>query len=205
VLGKLAAGVGLLAFLPVLFIAAAAGSLKGGGAPTAVGVVCGSGTGGSGRPSAAPSAPSSRPCQAGELEAMVLTDPRIGLQPEARGDVAAGRIDPRVLEVLLFLAERHDLSSVGPLITGHSYYVRGTTRPSNHAFGRAMDIPVIDGVAVSIADPAALDAMEMIMSLPPPFLPDELGGPWLLHNPSVRTFTKDHGDHIHIGWDTKSP
>jgi hypothetical protein len=200
VLGKLAAGVGVAAFLPVLFIAAAAGSLKGGSAPTA-GVVCGSGTSGGGRPSAAPSASPSRPCQAGELEAMVLSHPRIGLQPEARGDVAAGLIDPRVLEVLLFLAERHALSSVGPLITGHSYYVRGTTRPSNHAFGRAVDISVIDGMPVSIANPAALDAMEMIMSLPPPFLPDELGGPWLLHNPSVRTFTKDHGDHIHVGFD----
>jgi len=132
---------------------------------------------------------------------MVLSNPRIGLQPEARGDVAEGLIDPRVLQVLLFLAERHDLSSVGPLITGHSYYVRGTTRPSNHAFGRAVDISVIDGVPVSIANPAALDAMEMIMSLPLPFLPDELGGPWLLHNPSVRTFTKDHGDHIHVGFD----
>jgi hypothetical protein len=132
---------------------------------------------------------------------MVLTDPRIGLRPEARGDVAAGRIDPRVLQVLLFLAERHHLSSVGPLITGHSYYVRGTTRPSNHAFGRAVDIPVIDGVPVSVANPAALDAMEMVLTLSPPLLPDELGGPWLLHNPSVRTFTKDHGDHIHIGWD----
>jgi hypothetical protein len=64
-----------------------------------------------------------------------------------------------------------------------------------------VDISVIDGVPVSIANPAALDAMEMIMSLPLPFLPDELGGPWLLHNPSVRTFTKDHGDHIHVGFD----
>jgi hypothetical protein len=201
VLGKLAAGLGLLAFLPVLFIAAAAGSLKGGGAPAGAGVVCGSGSTGGGPPSAAPSSSPSRRCQAGELEAMVLSNPRIGLQPEARGDVAAGRIDPRDLEVLLFLAQRHDLSSVGPLITGHSYNVRGTTRPSNHAFGRAVDIPVIDGVPVSIANPAALDAMEMIISLPPPFLPDELGGPWLMHNPSVRTFTKDHGDHIHIGWD----
>jgi hypothetical protein len=200
-LGKLAVGIGLVAFLPVLLISAAAGSLKAGSAPSGTGQVCALDTGGGHPHPARAPVSSSRPCQAGELEAVVLTDPRIGLSPEAKGDVAAGLIDPRVLEVLLFLAERHDLNWVGPLVTGHSYYVRGTTRPSNHAFGRAVDISVIDGVSVSIANPAALDAMELVISLPPPFLPDELGGPWLLHNPSVRTFTKDHGDHVHIGWD----
>jgi hypothetical protein len=43
--------------------------------------------------------------------------------------------------------------------------------------------------------------MQMILTLPPPLLPDELGGPWLLDHPPVRVFTRDHGDHIHIGWD----
>ncbi len=132
---------------------------------------------------------------------MVLSHPRIGFRPEARGDVAAGLIDPRILQVLLFLAERHDLSSVGPLITAHSYYVRGTNVPSNHAFGRAVDITVIDGAGVSAANPGARDAMELVLTLPPPLLPDELGGPWLLSHPSVDVFTRDHGDHLHIGWD----
>jgi hypothetical protein len=208
VLGKVAACVALVAVVPVVFIAAASGSLDARGAPTTAGLVCSPDTRSTGPRSAASSdriAANAQvfvaPCQAGELEARVLSHPRIGLRPEARGDVAAGLIDPRVLQVLLFLAERHDLNSVGPLITAHSYYVRGTTRPSNHAFGQAVDISVIDGVAVSIANPAALDAMEMILSLPPPLLPDELGGPWLLHHPPVRIFTRDHGDHIHVGWD----
>jgi hypothetical protein len=43
--------------------------------------------------------------------------------------------------------------------------------------------------------------MEMILTLPPPLLLDELGGPWLLSHPSVSVFTRDHGDHLHIGWD----
>jgi hypothetical protein len=208
VLGKIAAGVGLMAFLPVFFIAAAAGSLDAKGATTAGGVVCAPRTRSGSPLSAVPpdramdnAQASPRPCQAGELEAMVLSNPRIGLRPEARGDVAAALIDPRVLQVLLLLAERHDLNSVGPLITGHSYYVRGTTTPSNHAFGRAVDISVIDRMPVSLANSAALDAMEMILSLPPPLLPDELGGPWLLYHPPVRIFTRDHGDHIHVGWD----
>jgi hypothetical protein len=145
--------------------------------------------------------PRGRDCQTGELEAMALTHPRISWRPEARGDVLAGRIDPRVLQVLLYLAERHDLGPVGPLITGHSYYVAGTNTPSNHAFGRAVDIAVIDGAPVSLANPGARDAMEMVLQLPPPLLPDELGGPWFLHHLGVSVFTADHGDHVHVGWD----
>jgi len=205
-LGKAAAGAGFVLLIPILFIAAAVGSIARGGAPVAGGVLCASETGAPHAPATTDaatqsSAPGPRPCQAGELEAMVLSNPRITFTSEAVGDVAEGRVDPRVLQVLLFLAERHELGSVGPFITGHSYYVAGTTTPSNHAFGRAVDISVIDGQAVSLYNPAARDAMEMVLTLPPPLLPDELGGPWLLYHPPVRVFTRDHGDHLHIGWD----
>jgi hypothetical protein len=206
-LRKVAAGIGLMLLIPVLVLAAAAGSFGGSAPPAAGSVLC------TPTPSGSPSPQTyavgsarggnSRPCQAGELEAMVLSHTRIHLGSLAVGDVAEGRVDPRVLQVLLLLAERHDLGSVGPLITGHSYFVAGTTSPSNHAFGRAVDISVLDGQAVSIYNAAARDAMEMVLSLRPPLLPDELGGPWLLSHPSsVAVFTRDHGDHLHIGWDT---
>lgn len=208
-LRKVAAGIGSILLIPILVLAAAVGSLGGGasGAPVEGSVLCAPTPSSSEAPPgiyatpAASSVGSSRPCQAGELEAMVLSHPRIQLGSAAVGDVAEGRVDPRVLQVLLFLAERHDLGSVGPLITGHSYFVAGTTTPSNHAFGRAVDISVIDGQPVSVYNPAARDAMEMVLTLPPPLLPDELGGPWLLSHPSVSVFTRDHGDHLHIGWD----
>lgn len=207
-LRKVAAGIGSILLIPVLVLAAAVGSLEGGasGAPVGVGVFCApTPTGSQAPPGTQPASPASggsRPCQAGELEAMLLSHPRIHLGSLAVGDVAEGRVDPRVLQVLLYLAERHSLGSVGPLISGHSYFVAGTTTPSNHAFGRAVDISVIDGRAVSIFNPAARDAMQMVLSLPPPLLPDELGGPWLLPHPSeVAVFTRDHGDHLHIGWD----
>jgi hypothetical protein len=206
-LRKLAAGVGTVLLVPVLVLGAAIGSISGSsaaGAPATARVFCTADS--SVAPSAAPAVatPSSGhtwPCQDGELEAMVLSNPRIHLSSYAAGDVAAGRIDPRVLEVLLVLAERFDLGSVGPLITGHSYYVAGTTTPSNHAFGKAVDISVIDGQAVSIYSSAAREAMQLVLRLAPPLLPDELGGPWPLYHAGVRTFTRDHHDHIHIGWD----
>ncbi len=208
-LRKLAAGIGVILLVPVLVLAAAIGSVRGGsasGAPVTATAFCSHGPTGSPAPSETPAAAApkrghTRLCQDGELEAMVLSNPRIELSSLAAGDVAAGRIDPRVLEVLLVLAERFDLGSVGPLISGHSYFVAGTTTPSNHSFGRAVDISVIDGQAVSIYNPAARDAMELVLSLQPPLLPDELGGPWLLYHAGVRTFTQDHHDHIHIGWD----
>jgi len=208
-LRKLAAGVAMTLLVPILVLAAAIGSVSGGsasGAPVAATAFCTQEATNAPAPSGAPAAAATkrghtRPCQDGELEAMVLSNPRIELSSFAAGDVAAGRIDPRVLEVLLVLAERFDLGSVGPLISGHSYFVAGTTTPSNHSFGRAVDISVVDGQAVSIYNPAARDAMELVLSLRPPLVPDELGGPWLLSHVGVRTFTQDHHDHIHIGWD----
>ena len=78
------------------------------------------------------------------LAAAVLSNPNIELRPEAEADVRAGRVDPRVLAVLLALADRFSLAGVGPFVSGHSYYVAGTNRPSNHAFGRAVDIGTIN-------------------------------------------------------------
>ena len=130
-----------------------------------------------------------------KLEAMVLSNPRIELSSLAAGDVAAGRIDPRVLEVLLVLAERFDLGSVGPLI-GHSYFVAGTTTPSNHSFGRAVDISVIDGQAVSIYNPAARDAMELVLS--PAAAPSRRARRSVaLYHAGVRTFTGPPRPHPH--------
>jgi hypothetical protein len=207
-LRKLAAGAAMTLLVPILVLAAAIGSVSGGsasGAPVAANAFCSREATNSPAPSEARAAATkpghTRPCQDGELEAMVLSNPRIGLSSLAAGNVAAGRIDPRVLEVLLVLAGRFDLGSVGPLISGHSYFIAGTTTPSNHSFGRAVDISVIDGQAVSIYNPTAREALELILSLRPPLVPDELGGPWLLSHAGVRTFTQDHHDHIHIGWD----
>jgi hypothetical protein len=207
-LRKLAAGAAMTLLVPILVLAAAIGSVSGGsasGASVAANAFCSQEATNSpslsGARAAATKPGHTRPCQDGELEAMVLSNPRIGLSSLAAGDVAAGRIDPRVLEVLLVLAERFDLGSVGPLISGHSYFIAGTTTPSNHSFGRAVDISVVDGQTVSIYNPAAREALELILSLRRPLFPDELGGPWLLSHAGVRTFTQDHHDHIHIGWD----
>lgn len=135
------------------------------------------------------------------LELAVLTHPNIELRQEARADVEAGLVDVRVVAALLALAAEHRLSAVGPFVTGHAIYVKGTTRVSNHAVGRAVDIPIIDGTAVSLANEAARDAALLLLKLPGELRPDELGAPWDLPSASVDTFAdEDHAGHLHAGW-----
>jgi hypothetical protein len=132
----------------------------------------------------------------------VLRHPRIGLRPAARLDVARGAVDRRVLVVLLVVAEEHSLSWVGPFATGHSFYVHGTDRPSNHAFGRAVDVPMVDGKAVSPSNAAAAEVVGVVATLPPELRPDETGCPWpsLERLPGVFSDAA-HDDHLHFGWD----
>lgn len=134
-----------------------------------------------------------------ELVGGVLNHPSIRLLPGARRDVEAGLIDPRVLRILLILAERHELSAVGPLVSGHSYYVKGANRPSNHVFGRAVDILSVDGARVGFANRGAFDAVQILGALEPPLRPSELGAPWPLDFPGITTFVKDHETHLHAG------
>ena len=136
------------------------------------------------------------------LARAVLSHPNLELRPEAEADVKAGRVDPRVLAVLLALAERFSLAGVGPLISGHSYEVAGTSRPSNHAFGRAVDIGTVDGEPVSPSNGAARAAVLALASLPAPLRPDELGSPFADLSELPGLFSdEDHQDHLHLGYD----
>lgn len=133
------------------------------------------------------------------LAEAVLDHPGIVLLPGAKKDVERGLIDPRVLRVLLIVAERHSMV-VGSLITGHSYYVAGTTHPSNHSFGRAVDILIVDGHAVSATNLRARDIVQILGTLPTEFRPTEIGSPWPVSFPGVSTFVRNHHDHIHAGY-----
>lgn len=135
------------------------------------------------------------------LVAAVLGHPSIELRAEARADIEAGLVDPRVLGALLHLAARHHLGSVGPFVSGHSLYVAGTDRISNHAVGRAVDISVLDGIPVSATNHGARAAAEALLALAPPLRPDELGAPWDLPSSSVETWADAaHAGHLHAGW-----
>jgi uncharacterized protein YcbK (DUF882 family) len=143
------------------------------------------------------------------LAQRVLADERIKLA-SGYGDVASGRVDPRVLALLLYLAEAHGEVTVSCLITGHSRFVAQTAaerkrhapqRVSAHTYGRAVDISSIGGVQVignqqpgGIVDRAVQD----ILSLPAALQPKQVISLLDLSGPSFRL--PDHGDHLHVGY-----
>lgn len=135
-----------------------------------------------------------------DLVAQVLSHPDITLSRGAAADVRGGVADRRVLALLLILAEEHTLDWVGPIRTGHSYYVKGTNRVSNHVYGRAVDIIWVDGSPVTPSNLGALQATKTMLSLPSPLRPDQVGSPWMIPTDGVVVFTKDHHDHLHAGW-----
>ena len=132
----------------------------------------------------------------------ILNNQRITLSPQARDDLENDLVDGRVLAVLLRIARTHTIS-VGVLISGHSRYVKGTDRVSNHVGGRAADIFRVDGVPVNGTSDATYDALNLVLALPAAIRPDEIGGPWDVDGGAgVVGFTDPgHRDHIHIGFD----
>lgn len=142
------------------------------------------------------------PDERDKLAQAVLSSATIEFRPQAEADLRAGRVDPRVLTVLLALGQRFELGDVGPFVSGHAYYVRGTDRLSNHAFGRAVDIGAIDSAPASAANGAARQAALALASLPAGLRPDEVGSPFNELTALSGFFSDaDHHDHIHLGFD----
>lgn len=131
----------------------------------------------------------------------VLSDPRLGLRTDAAVDVRAGRLDPRLLAALLALSQRFQLDGVGPCLSGHSTYVAGTNRISNHTAGRACDIGSVNGQLVRSASPAARQLVILAASLPASIRPTEIGSPFTVPGCSACFSDADHQDHVHLGFD----
>jgi hypothetical protein len=74
----------------------------------------------------------------------VLNNPNITLCSACRQDLIDGMIDQRVIDFLAWAGQRGQVA-VSVLKTGHSQFVAGTNRVSNHWEGRAADLYAIDG------------------------------------------------------------
>lgn len=138
-----------------------------------------------------------------EAEA-VLSDPRIELSEPARIDVATGRVDDRLLSVLLGVAAQHVIA-IQVIHTGHIQTVYPTERKSNHAVGRAADIRTVDGRAV--VDPTTpVELLTAVMVLAAQLGATEVGGPFDLNGERDGFFTDDvHQDHLHLGVSENKP
>jgi hypothetical protein len=113
-------------------------------------------------------------------------------------DLASGRLDLRVQALLAALAERHRIR-ISCLRTGHSTYVKGTRRVSNHTVWRAVDIDQVDGQPVNPRSPAVRALVAWLDRLDGPLRPSEVGCPFRLGG---RPFFSDEGhqEHVHIGY-----
>jgi hypothetical protein len=128
----------------------------------------------------------------------LLGNPNVTIGPVGRADLSAGRIDPRVVAVLARLAEAHTIV-VGPICSDHSKFDAGGAI-SNHYWGRAADVSVVDGALVSTANAAAHDAAVSLDSLPASIRPSEIGSPFAIAAPGYFTDAA-HQDHIHVGFE----
>jgi hypothetical protein len=118
----------------------------------------------------------------------------------AAADLDAGRVAPELRRLLRTLGREHGLS-VSVFASGHPYEVFGSGGPSNHAFGRAVDIWAIDGrpvVSMAPDDPTLLRVLRRARELGS----DEVGGPVDPDGPGGVHFANAlHRDHVHIGFE----
>ena len=132
--------------------------------------------------------------------AALVANPNLTVTEEARADLLSGAVDPRVVAALAAAVEEHRIV-VSVIKTGHSQFVRGTDRVSNHYHARAVDISSVDGMAVSASNQGALGLAVAFLTADASLRPDEFGSPW----PDLASFPgafsdADHSGHLHLGW-----
>lgn len=133
-----------------------------------------------------------------ELADRVLKDPNITVDPRGRIDLESGRVDARVMSLMLEAAARTRIT-VSVIQTGHAFHtVNGT--PSNHAFGRAIDVSTVGGAPVDASNAKARELALELAALPSALRPTEIGTPWAIDAPAFFT-DAGHQDHLHLGYD----
>jgi hypothetical protein len=138
--------------------------------------------------------------QKADLQDRVLHDSRLTIYPGGRNDVAAGRVDVRILALMLYLAETYHRVTVSCLISGHRLYARPGVI-SAHIYGRAIDIAALDGESIyGHQQPGGIteQAVRSILMLPGGMLPAQVISLIGLGGPSFPL--ANHYDHIHVGY-----
>lgn len=135
-----------------------------------------------------------------ELQSLVLRDDRLDIYSCGRSDIRQGKIDRRVLALLLYLSRRGWDLGITSLQCGHSYYA-ASGNVSNHSHGGGVDIATINGEPVlghQQRDSYTMDILRTVLRLQGTMYPDELISLWDLGGASFAL--PDHDDHIHVGY-----
>ncbi len=134
------------------------------------------------------------------LEDRVLTDTRLSIYGSGRMDIAAHRINVRILVLLRYLAEAHGQVTVSSLQSGHRLYSRPGVI-SAHIYGLAVDIATLGGQAImGNSAPGGLTEMGVrnILLLPAELRPQQVISLLGMGGPSFPM--ANHADHIHVGY-----
>jgi hypothetical protein len=132
----------------------------------------------------------------------LLHSKHVSLDADGIADLKAGRVDPRVIDVLIDVSKDHTIS-VSAMLSDHDKFTSGGS-VSNHFYGRAADISMVDGQAVSPGNAAARELAVALSKLPASIRPTEIGSPWVL--PGAAYFTDGaHQNHIHVAFDDPLP
>jgi murein DD-endopeptidase MepM/ murein hydrolase activator NlpD len=138
-----------------------------------------------------------------QLEQRVLSDPHIQIYDCGRQDIQTHVIDRRVLALLEFLSASGLRPYVSTLKCGHSYYVAGGGMVSEHTYGDAVDIAMVNGIPISGHQGAGTitDITERrIMTLQGSMQPNQLISLMTYPGVSYAWAQSDHADHIHVGF-----
>ena len=126
----------------------------------------------------------------------VLSDSRIRLPYAAHADVRAGTVHDSVLKLLLELSTLHFLD-VSVIRSGHPLLVFGTSRPSDHPRGRAVDIWALDSRPLVVPGNHLLATSAMRFAVSNGAY--NVGGPVLPRGPHYFS-DRTHQDHLHLGF-----
>ena len=135
-----------------------------------------------------------------DLEDRVLHDSRLSIYTGGRNDIAAHKVDVRVLAVMLYMAQTFHQVTVSCLISGHRLYARPGVI-SAHIYGRAVDIAALGGVSIyGHQQPGGVTerAVRALLMLPGGMLPQQVISLLGLGGPSFPL--ANHYDHIHVGF-----
>jgi hypothetical protein len=142
--------------------------------------------------------------RAGErrLERQVLADPRITLYDCGREDIAAHKIDRRILVLLRFLAWSGLNPTVTSLECGHGLYTT-SGNISEHSTGTAVDIAAINGIPIfgNQGSGSVTEAtIRELLTLRGAMKPHQIISLMTFDGTDNTLAMADHADHIHVGF-----
>ena len=135
------------------------------------------------------------------LQQRVLADEHLEISECDQIEIRGGQIDRRLLAALAYLSEQGFRLTITSMLCGRHGSITTSGNISNHSFGNAADIAVINGVPVlGNQGPGTITEtlLRSVLRLQGTMTPDELISLQELGGPSFAM--ADHADHVHIGY-----